>query len=186
MFSKTVEYGLRAALWLSASPTEPATAERVAIATHVPVDYMSKVLNGLVRAGIVTSQRGPSGGFLMARNPEEVTMFDVVTALEPFPRIERCPLSLPEHADHLCSLHATLDGLAQVAQDTLKSKTLAALLRPDSGRGCEFCHNRKCKNRCGALQVTGVALNLQQPASQRAKKAITSSPSVPPDPSKSA
>lgn len=148
---------------------------------------MSKVLNSLVRAGVVTSQRGPSGGFLMARRPEEVTMFDIVTALEPFPRIERCPLSLPEHSDHLCSLHATLDGLAQVAEETLKSKTLAALLRPSVGRGeCEFCTSRACQNRCGALQVRTVALGLQQPASQRAKKAITSSPSVPPDPSKSA
>ncbi|MFZ4574783.1 MAG: Rrf2 family transcriptional regulator [Phycisphaerales bacterium] len=185
MFSKTVEYALRAALWLAASPSEPATAERIAIATKVPVGYMSKVLNALVRAGVVTSQRGPSGGFVLAHSPTRVTMLDVVVALEPFPRIDRCPLGLPEHADHLCSLHATLDGLAEVAEQTLKSRTLASLLSPGRGKGgCDTCLSGECPNRCAALQVTAapvVVVKVQQPESQLEKNSMTSSPSVPPD-----
>ena len=184
MFSKTVEYALRAALWLAASPHEPATAERVALATKVPVGYMSKLLNALVRAGVITSQRGPSGGFVLARSPTQVTMFDVVLALEPFPRIEHCPLGLPEHGDHLCSLHSTLDSLAEFAENTLKGKTLAALLLPENGRpGCNLCLTGNCPHRCSALQVDAPAgcCGAQHPASQSLKNAITSSPSVPPD-----
>ena len=72
MFSQTVEYALRAAVCLAAKAGEPATTEEVAERTRVPAPYLAKILQGLVRAGLVKSQRGVGGGVTLARDPAAV------------------------------------------------------------------------------------------------------------------
>jgi len=127
MFSKTTEYALRAAVCL-ASSKEPTTAQRIARSTGVPVGYMSKVLNALVRAGLVSSQRGPAGGFVLARLPSQISMLDVVNSVEPLPRVLGCPLGVDEHTHSLCPLHNILDRLAENAEQLLSRTTLSDLL----------------------------------------------------------
>ena len=69
MLSQTVEYALRAVVQLAAiSPAASTTADLSEI-TKVPPAYLVKVLQMLVRAGIVNSQRGASGGVSLARAP---------------------------------------------------------------------------------------------------------------------
>ena len=58
MLSQTVEYALRAATFLATSADEPRTVEQIADATRVPMAYLAKVMQALVRGGIVSSQRG--------------------------------------------------------------------------------------------------------------------------------
>lgn len=128
MFSLTVEYALRAAVYLAEFRQRRVTAQEVAAECQVPVSYMSKVLQALTEAGLISSQRGPSGGFLLAQEPEQISMYDVVNVIHPIERIHSCPLDLPEHSHRLCPLHAELDGLAVEASNKLKSLTLADLL----------------------------------------------------------
>lgn len=128
MFSMTTEYALRASVFLSESMGEVQTASRVAEATKTPVRYASRVLQLLVEGGLATSQRGPSGGFALSRAPTEITLLDVVQAIEPIQRILKCPLDLPEHARELCPLHEALDSVASNAERTLGSMTLADVM----------------------------------------------------------
>lgn len=128
MFSMTTEYALRAAVFLSEWHGEVQTASRVAEATQTPVRYASRVLQLLVEGGLATSQRGPSGGFLLSREPSQITLLDVVQAIEPIQRIRSCPLGLKEHADDLCPLHRAMDAVASKAEATLGALTLADVM----------------------------------------------------------
>ena len=67
MLSQTVEYALRAATYLATAPEQSRTVDQIASATHVPVAYLAKVLQQLVRTGIVASRRGNSGSWKSCR-----------------------------------------------------------------------------------------------------------------------
>ncbi|MCH7962264.1 MAG: Rrf2 family transcriptional regulator [Planctomycetes bacterium] len=58
------------------------------------------MLRLLARAGIVSSRRGPTGGFYLQRPPESITLLEVIRAVDPFERIRVCPLGLPRLVDH--------------------------------------------------------------------------------------
>jgi hypothetical protein len=90
------------------------------------VPYLSKVLNILVRSGLVRSQRGLRGGFTLASSPDKIRILDIVQAVEPFQRIRKCPLGL-ETAGVLCSLHHFLDSLMELSESTLRATTVADL-----------------------------------------------------------
>src|SRR6478735_4824586 len=87
MFSQTVEYALRAVVHLASKAPEAQTTDQIAAATRVPRAYLSKVLQGLARGGIVQSHRGLGGGVTLLESPEELTILRVVNAVEPIQRI---------------------------------------------------------------------------------------------------
>ncbi len=128
MFSQTVEYALRAAVFLAQQAPAARTTEQVAVATHVPQAYLAKVLQALSRAGIVHSQRGIGGGMTLARSAEEVTILEVVNAVEPIRRIRECPLGLAAHGVRLCPLHRRLDNALALVEDAFRQTTLAEIL----------------------------------------------------------
>ena len=106
MLSQTVEYALRAVVFLADQSPSAQTTGQIAAATKVPPAYLSKVLQGLVRAGVVRSQRGLGGGITLSKTPEELTILDVVNAVEPIVRIATCPLGLKAQGVQLCALHS--------------------------------------------------------------------------------
>lgn len=128
MFSMTTEYALRAAVYLCECSGSVQTSQRVAEATQTPVRYASRVLQLLVEGGVANSQRGPSGGFTLARPSDEITLLDVVQAVEPIQHICECPLKLTEHCERLCPLHTVMEDIATDAEDTLRGKTLADVM----------------------------------------------------------
>jgi len=112
MISQTSEYALRAVIHLASFTGEPQTTQKIAVQTRVSVPYLSKVLQGLARAGIVHSQRGLHGGFELRHDIHTLTVYDVVNAIDPIQRITVCPLALENHKVGLCVLHARVDGSA--------------------------------------------------------------------------
>ncbi|MEL7483580.1 MAG: Rrf2 family transcriptional regulator [Planctomycetota bacterium] len=129
MFSKTTEYAFRASVFLCEAQGRRVPAQEIAAATHVPVRYMSKVLQTLTEAGLIESQRGPSGGFWLTRDPADLSLLDIVQAIDPLERITECPLGLKEHCETLCPLHRELDNLAQVAIEQLRNTPLKSLMQ---------------------------------------------------------
>ncbi len=128
MFSRTLEYALRAAVYLGGMYDRPMTAQQIADATAVPLSYLPKVLQQLVRANLVTGTRGLHGGYVLCRKPADMTILDVVNAIEPVCRIDHCPLNIPNHCDALCPLHRRIDALLASAQKTFQETTLAEIL----------------------------------------------------------
>lgn len=147
MISLTTEYALRAVVFLAQHPNLPQTNRVIAHATHVPVSYLAKVMHALVRSHIVRAQRGSNGGFQLTSSPAAVTVFDVVTAVDPFKRIRHCPLNLPEHADQLCALHQQLDNAIASAEGQLRFLTIADLLERKEPSGA--CCSTETRANCG-------------------------------------
>jgi Rrf2 family protein len=140
MMSQTVEYALRAVVYLASQAPEPRTTDQIATATRVPKAYLSKVLQGLVRAQVVHSQRGIGGGMSLVKAPADLTILEVVDAVEPVGRIRTCPLGLESHGVRLCPLHRRLDDALAMVEDAFRRTTLAEILaEPTSSVPlCEF------------------------------------------------
>ncbi|WP_458789163.1 RrF2 family transcriptional regulator [Adonisia turfae] len=129
MISQTAEYALRALVHLAArAESGPARARDIAEAIQVPVGYLQKILRTLCKHGLLTASRGSSGGFDLARSVDNITVLDVLNAADgELPRIKRCPLGLPCHAD-LCPLHRLLDSQLANVERVFGSTTLEDLL----------------------------------------------------------
>lgn len=128
MFSQTAEYALRIVVFLGSLKGEPATAKQVAAATRVPEGYLAKILQSLGRAGLVSSQRGLHGGSVLSRDPAEISVYDVMSAIAPLPRIRACPLGLPSHATNLCAVHRRLDDAMAMVENAFRESSIADLL----------------------------------------------------------
>lgn len=128
MFSQTVEYALRAVVYLAQHSPTPQKTSEIADATHVPQPYLVKVLQGLSGKEIVRLQRGVGGGVSLTRPPEELTILDVVNAVDPIQRINSCPLDLKAHGTSLCALHRRMDNALKSMEEAFRSTTLAELL----------------------------------------------------------
>jgi Rrf2 family protein len=135
MLSQTVEYSLRAVVWLAERTGLPTTNQQIAEATKVPADYLAKIMQTLSRRGIVSAQRGKKGGFLLTRPADQVTVLEVINAVDPIQRIHSCPLALAAHAHQLCPLHRRLDD-AMLSIETAFGKTTIAeiLAEPSTSR----------------------------------------------------
>lgn len=82
-FSRKTEYGLRAVLALAARWGQPGLpAREIARQEGIPERFLEQQVTVLTKAGIVRSQRGPSGGCRLARHPADITVLEVVEALE--------------------------------------------------------------------------------------------------------
>lgn len=128
MISQTAEYALRAIVFLADQEDVPLTTARIAEGTQVPAGYLSKVMNSLSRARVVNAQRGPNGGFVLARPSNVLTVLEVVNAVDPIQRFPECPLKLPHHGKNLCPLHRKLDDTARMAEEAFGSTTIRDLL----------------------------------------------------------
>ena len=83
-FGVGVDYCLKALLLLAERypTTLPVRVEEIAATQDIPENYLRRLLIELKRGGLVASQKGPSGGYLLARNPAKITMADVVQIIE--------------------------------------------------------------------------------------------------------
>jgi Rrf2 family transcriptional regulator, nitric oxide-sensitive transcriptional repressor len=132
MFSQTAEYALRVVAFLAAAGGEAVTTKQISEGTRVPVGYLAKVLQSLSRGGIVRSQRGPHGGSVLARPAEELTIYDVIQAVDPIRRITSCPLGLKSHGSVLCPVHRRLDNALGLVERSFRDATIADLLTEPS------------------------------------------------------
>ena len=81
--SAKTDYALRAALELAAAPDDkPVKGERIATAQAIPLRFLENILMQLRHAGLVDSRRGAEGGYRLARPAAEVTLADVIRAID--------------------------------------------------------------------------------------------------------
>ena len=135
MISQTAEYALRAIVYLADQSESPQTTQQIAEVTRVPAGYLAKVMQSLSRSGLVRAQRGLHGGFTLAIPAKQLTVLDVVQAVDPLRRIEHCPLGIEGHQT-LCPLHRRLDNAVAMVEKALGSTTIAEVLAdPKRGKG---------------------------------------------------
>ena len=80
--SAKADYAVRAAVELASSEAGPIKGERLADSQDIPMKFLENILGELKHAGLVRSQRGTEGGYWLAKPPEEITIADVIRAVE--------------------------------------------------------------------------------------------------------
>ena len=80
--SARADYALRAAIELAAAPNVRVTAEQLALAQDLPAKFLETILTHLRRSNIVRSQRGPDGGFWLARPAAEISLAEIIRAID--------------------------------------------------------------------------------------------------------
>ena len=131
------EYGVICALHLARRVDEgPVTGRDVAARERLPVDYVEQILLRLRRAGIVTSTRGARGGYALARDPEHISVRDVINASELTTFDLHCVSHPVEEercsSSHDCSIRPVWLLLQQKIDDVLGGVHLSDLLHDES------------------------------------------------------
>lgn len=102
--SARVDYALRAAAELAAAGGGPVTADQLARTQQIPGKFLENILTQLRRAGLVRSQRGPEGGYWLAKAPGETALADVIRAVDgPLANVRG---QRPEHVDYSGAAHS--------------------------------------------------------------------------------
>ena len=132
MTSQTSEYALRAVVWLASRPEKALNTGQISTVTKVPAGYLSKVLQALARGGLVISTSGRGGGFLLARAATDISVLDVINAVDGVQRIRQCPLGIRSHGSVLCPLHKRLDDAMAMVEKAFANSTIAELIAEPS------------------------------------------------------
>lgn len=135
--SRMTDYGIVLLAHLaserSRNPDEsaPQNARELAQQVGLPLPVVSKVLKQLARAGILESHRGAKGGFTLTRRPEDLSVVELVTALDGPVALTQCA-ALPGGCDHesTCAVRSPWQVINQVVQYALSEVSLADLVNP--------------------------------------------------------
>jgi Rrf2 family protein len=100
--TRETDYAVRCVLRLSETPGETVMVDEIAGTTSVSRIFLAKILQKLAKAGIVKSFRGVKGGFSLARKPKDITLLDVIEAIEGTVSMNKCVVDR-----RFCELHKT-------------------------------------------------------------------------------
>ena len=125
--SEAASLALHSMALLSTNPEKSVTTREIAAKFQISEAHLSKVLQRLAKAGLVRSTRGPKGGFVMNKPPDEITLLDVYEVIEgPFVSC-RCLLSSPVCNGDLCILGGILGSVDEQIKEYLAETKLSKL-----------------------------------------------------------
>ena len=132
--SAKVDYALRAMAELAAAPPGPVKGERIATAQGVPGKFLENILLDLRHAGLVASQRGAEGGYMLARPAAEISVADVIRAVEgPLASVRGARPETTEYAGPARALTDVWLELRTAMRGVLDETSLADLVARSSG-----------------------------------------------------
>jgi len=127
--SATADYVVRAAAELAAAEEGPIKGERLADAQDIPLQFLEHILLELKHAGIVRARRGAKGGYWLARPAEEVTIADIVRAVEgPIAHVQSAPPESIEYRGNAAHLQEVWIAVRASLRTVLEHVTLADLV----------------------------------------------------------
>ena len=128
--SAKVDYGLRAMIELAAAGDGPVKGERIAQAQEIPLKFLENILGDLRHAGIVRSQRGVEGGYWLAKPADEITVAEVVRAVEgPIANVRGIGPEQVEYAGSAAPLRDVWIALRANLRAVLEHVTIADVAR---------------------------------------------------------
>jgi len=135
--TQTADYAVRTVVYLALhGDSGPVAAAVIAREMIIPEDYISKVVQALVRAGLVESIAGRNGGARLARSPAELSMLEIVEAVDGPVTLNRCvvrPEACPRNS--YCVMHDFWKSAHKGLTAVLAGTTIADICRPKDGNG---------------------------------------------------
>jgi Rrf2 family protein len=120
---------MQAVLYLAAQEKGTlVSAEDISKVLKIPREFISKILQSLRESGLISSSKGKSGGFTLAKDPARIKLIDVVSAIDGLEMFDSCVLGFPECSPTLpCPIHTTWGALRTQTYDMLTSETIDKL-----------------------------------------------------------
>ncbi len=136
IFSRGCEHAVRAMLHLAAGREPgPSLVRDVAKDLDVPFPFLAKIMQQLAKQGLVNSQKGRGGGVQLARAAQDITLLEVVEAIDGLELTRRCLLGLPDCSDDdPCQLYGQWGRIRGEIVTMLEDQTLAGLVE-EQGEG---------------------------------------------------
>jgi Rrf2 family protein len=131
-FTRRADYGLMAIHYIASHDSAAVSAKRIAEESGIPPELLAKILQRLAREGLITSQNGPKGGYVLSRHPAEITVGEVIRALEGPIRIVSCledDSDCPQMAR--CTLRRPVQKIQAAISLMLDTMSLAELVGAD-------------------------------------------------------
>ena len=125
--NRLTDYAVVVLAQMAAQPESLRTAQQIAQDTAVPLPTVAKLLNALARAEVITSLRGAAGGYRLARPAEQVSIFEIVQALEGPIALTACVDGSSDscEVEALCPMRGNWQRVNQAIQQALQGVTLA-------------------------------------------------------------
>lgn len=127
------EYGIRGVLYLAQqNDGKVSMLSAIAKAQDVPPRFLAKIFQSLAKAGVVKSHRGAKGGFSLARTPADITIKDVIEAIEGPIYLNVCLISQGECSrDKVCPMHAVWEEAQEKMMGVLARANFADLAKAE-------------------------------------------------------
>ncbi|MBP1647146.1 MAG: putative transcriptional regulator [Bacteroidetes bacterium] len=131
IFSRQCEYALQAVLYLALKPSgEMTPIKELAKALKIPYHFLGKILQDLTRKGLLSSHKGPTGGFALDMPSKEITLFHIVDAIDGADFTQTCVLGFPEcSGKNPCSAHEKWSQLREGIYQMLVGRNIADMAR---------------------------------------------------------
>ncbi len=131
VITRATEYAVRTVIYLAQQPKDEIVLKKDICRTQdVTPAFLTKILQPLIKAGIVTSQRGVGGGFLLAKDASEITLYDILQAEEGPLKINHCLIDSEScERDAYCSAHDAWAEAQTELATVLKKYNIAYLVK---------------------------------------------------------
>jgi Rrf2 family protein len=131
LFSRQCEYAIQGVLYLALKPQgEMTSIKELTKRLDIPYHFLGKILQRLANEGLLTSMKGPSGGFALGRPAKNITLFDVVDAIDGSDFTAKCVLGFAEcSGKNPCSAHSTWGGVRDQIYQMLVGKNIADMAK---------------------------------------------------------
>ncbi|MBO5244812.1 MAG: Rrf2 family transcriptional regulator [Selenomonadales bacterium] len=133
-FNATTDYAFRVALHLACAGDRIVSRREISESNNVTTMFLQKIMAALMEAGLVTSYRGANGGFRLARPAEEITLLDILEAMEGKVILNRCLgdySACSRNAAPRCAVHRSLTSVQDTFCEAMSSITLAKLAQDE-------------------------------------------------------
>ncbi len=133
MLSNTSKYALRAAIYIA---FHAADGKKIGIKTisddlNIPSPFLAKILQVLAKHKILSSTKGPKGGFGIGRDPFEVSLYDIIYIMDGDDLFKRCLISLRicNEDDVQCPMHSKYEKIRNQLIETFKQQSIGKLAK---------------------------------------------------------
>ena len=129
LFSRECEYAIQAVSYLARRPDgEMTSISDLSRILKIPHHFLAKILQRLTRKKLLSSTKGPKGGFALSKPAEDITLFHVVEAVDGVDFANKCVLGFPEcSSKHPCAAHEQWGGIRDTIYALLVSRNLSAV-----------------------------------------------------------
>ncbi|NNF33632.1 MAG: Rrf2 family transcriptional regulator [Saprospiraceae bacterium] len=130
MFSRSCHYALQAVLYITlhGGKGKAVKIKDISESQDIPVHFLGKILQILVKHKVLASIKGPNGGFIMGVNSKDISLFEIVGIIDGHDIFDQCGIGFKSCSDeHPCPVHNEFKDVKAKIKTLLESKTIAEL-----------------------------------------------------------